>query len=150
MLEKLFKKLKDKTINENIYGDRKIIEKQEFIYRITQRAKNVGIFLILATERPSINVINGIIKANMPTRVSFRLPSQIDSKVILDTVGAEKLLGNGDMLFKEIGVFEPVRYQGAFISGSEIEKILDFIKNSQNAVYEELFLDIKEISQDKC
>ena len=127
--------------------DKKQIE--DFIYRITQRGKNVGIFLILAIERPSVNVINGTIKANMPTRVAFRVSSQIDSKVILDTVGAEKLFGNGDMLYKENGVFETVRYQGAFISDSEIEKILDFIKMSETATYRVDMLEYIENVYDK-
>ena len=83
--------------------DKKEIE--EYIYILTQKARSVGIYIIIVTERPSINIINGTIKANIPTRVAFRLPSQIDSKVILDTIGAEELLGNGDMLLKEVGIY---------------------------------------------
>lgn len=79
------------------YIDKKEIE--EYIYVLTQKARAIGIYLIIVTERPSINIINGTIKANIHTRIAFRLPSQIDSKVVLDTVGVEKLLGNGDMFF---------------------------------------------------
>ena len=116
-----------------IETDKKEIE--EYIYLLTQKAKAVGIYLIIVTERPSINIINGTIKANIPTRVVFRLPSQIDSKVVLDTIGAEKLLGNGDMLFKEVGIYEPTRYQGAFISSNELEKVSNYIKLEEKIIY---------------
>lgn len=110
-------------------------EIEEYIYPLTQRARTVGIYLIIATERPSINIIKGTIKANIPTRIAFRLPSQIDSKVILDTIGAEKLLGNGDMLLKEVGIYEPIRYQCAFISNNELEKVINYIKAEEKIIY---------------
>ncbi|MEI3392876.1 MAG: DNA translocase FtsK [Clostridia bacterium] len=110
--------------------DKKEIE--EYIYILTQKARAVGIYIIIVTERPSINIINGTIKANIPTRVAFKVSSQIDSKVILDVIGAEKLLGNGDMIFKEVGVCEPKRYQCAFISNNELEKVTNYIKEEKN------------------
>ena len=113
--------------------DKKEIE--EYIYILTQKARSVGIYIIIVTERPSINIINGTIKANIPTRVAFRLPSQIDSKVILDSIGAEELLGNGDMLLKEVGIYESKRYQGAFISNNELEKITNYIKAEEKITY---------------
>ena len=115
--------------------DKKEIE--EYIFVLTQKARAVGIYIIIVTERPSINIINGTIKANIPTRVAFRLPSQIDSKVVLDVSGAEKLLGNGDMLFKEVGTHEPIRYQGAFISNGELEKVTNYIKTEEENTYSE-------------
>ncbi len=113
--------------------DKKEIE--EYIYILTQKARSVGIYIIIVTERPSINIINGSLKANIPTRVAFRLPSQIDSKVILDSIGAEELLGNGDMLLKEVGIYESKRYQGAFISNDELEKITNYIKAEEKITY---------------
>ena len=113
--------------------DKKEIE--EYIYILTQKARSVGIYIIIVTERPSINIINGSLKANIPTRVAFRLPSQIDSKVILDSIGAEELLGNGDMLLKEVGIYESKRYQGAFISNNELEKITNYIKAEEKITY---------------
>lgn len=110
-------------------------EIEEYIYPLTQKARTVGIYLIIVTERPSINIIKGTIKANIPTRIAFRLPSQIDSKVVLDTIGAEKLLGNGDMLFKEVGIYEPIRYQCAFISNNELEKVTNYIKAEEKIIY---------------
>ncbi len=115
--------------------DKKKIE--EYIYILTQKARAVGIYIIIVTERPSINIINGTIKANIPTRVAFRLPSQIDSKVILDSIGAEELLGNGDMIFKEVGICELKRYQCAFISNNELEKVTDYIKAEEKITYNE-------------
>ena len=113
--------------------DKKEIEK--YIYVLTQKARAVGIYLIIVTERPSINIISGTIKANIPTRVAFKLTSQIDSKVVLDTVGAEELLGNGDMFFKEIGIYEPTRYQCAFISNNELGKITNYINAEEKIIY---------------
>ncbi len=110
-------------------------EIEEYIYPLTQKARNVGIYLIIVTERPSINIVKGRIKANIPTRIAFRLPSQIDSKAVLDTIGAEKLLGNGDMLFKEVGIYEPIRYQCAFISNNELEKVTNYIKAEEKIIY---------------
>lgn len=101
---------------------------EQSICRIAQKARAVGIHLIVATQRPSVDVITGLIKANLPSRISFSVSSQADSRTILDMKGAEKLLGKGDMLFMPIGSNKPIRIQGAFISDSEVIKITDFLK----------------------
>nr|MBO6295686.1 DNA translocase FtsK [Schwartzia sp. (in: firmicutes)] len=102
---------------------------EEAIFRLAQKARAAGIHLVLATQRPSVDVITGTIKTNIPSRISFAVSSQIDSRTILDTGGAEKLLGKGDMLFYPIGAAKPMRVQGAFISDGEIERLLDFIRS---------------------
>ncbi|WP_026766709.1 FtsK/SpoIIIE family DNA translocase [Selenomonas ruminantium] len=101
---------------------------EDAICRLAQKARAAGIHMVLATQRPSVDVITGIIKANVPSRISFAVSSQIDSRTILDRSGAEKLLGRGDMLFFPIGESKPRRVQGAFISDDEVEKLLDFIR----------------------
>ena len=101
---------------------------EDAICRLAQKARAAGIHMVLATQRPSVDVITGIIKANVPSRISFAVSSQIDSRTILDRSGAEKLLGRGDMLFFPIGASKPRRVQGAFISDGEVEKLLDFIR----------------------
>ena len=102
---------------------------EDAICRLAQKARAAGIHMVLATQRPSVDVITGIIKANVPSRISFAVSSQIDSRTILDRSGAEKLLGRGDMLFFPIGASKPRRVQGAFISDEEVEKLLDFIRS---------------------
>ena len=97
--------------------------------------------LVIATQRPSVDVITGIIKANIPSRIAFAVSSQVDSRTILDMVGAEKLLGKGDMLFYPSGAAKPVRVQGAFVSDKEVEKIVGFVKNNGEATYSEDILD---------
>jgi DNA segregation ATPase FtsK/SpoIIIE, S-DNA-T family len=101
---------------------------EDAICRLAQKARAAGIHMVLATQRPSVDVITGIIKANIPSRISFAVSSQIDSRTILDRSGAEKLLGRGDMLFYPVGAAKPMRVQGAFISDEEVEKLLDFIR----------------------
>ena len=101
---------------------------EDAICRLAQKARAAGIHMVLATQRPSVDVITGIIKANIPSRISFSVSSQIDSRTILDASGAEKLLGKGDMLFYPVGAAKPRRVQGAFISDEEVEKLLDFIR----------------------
>ena len=101
---------------------------EEAIFRLAQKARAAGIHLVLATQRPSVDVITGTIKTNIPSRISFAVSSQIDSRTILDTGGAEKLLGKGDMLFYPIGAAKPVRVQGAFISDEEIERLLEYVR----------------------
>ena len=101
---------------------------EDAICRLAQKARAAGIHLVLATQRPSVDVITGIIKANIPSRISFAVSSQIDSRTILDMSGAEKLLGKGDMLFFPIGASKPRRVQGAFVSDEEVEHLLDFIR----------------------
>ena len=102
---------------------------EDAICRLAQKARAAGIHLVLATQRPSVDVITGIIKANIPSRISFSVSSQIDSRTILDMSGAEKLLGKGDMLFYPVGAAKPRRVQGAFVSDEEVEHLLDFIKS---------------------
>lgn len=101
---------------------------EDYIGRLAQMARAAGMHLVIATQRPSVDVITGVIKANIPSRISFAVSSQIDSRTILDSAGAEKLLGKGDMLFYPVGEAKPIRIQGAFISENEVEKIVDFIK----------------------
>ena len=101
---------------------------EEAIFRLAQKARAAGIHLVLATQRPSVDVITGTIKTNIPSRISFAVSSQIDSRTILDMGGAEKLLGKGDMLFYPIGAAKPIRVQGAFISDEEIERLLEFVR----------------------
>lgn len=105
------------------------VEVEDAITRIAQMSRAVGIHMVLATQRPSVNVITGLIKANIPTRVAFAVSSQIDSRVILDTQGAEKLLGKGDMLYLPPDQAKPARIQGAFINDAEIKNLVNFIKN---------------------
>lgn len=105
-------------------------EVEDYIGRLAQMARAAGMHLVIATQRPSVDVITGVIKANIPSRISFAVSSQIDSRTILDSSGAERLLGKGDMLFYPVGTSKPVRIQGAFISEAEVEKIVYYIKNS--------------------
>lgn len=116
-------------------------EIEDSICRLAQMARAAGMHLIIATQRPSVNVITGVIKANIPSRIAFAVSSHIDSRTILDSAGAEKLLGKGDMLFMPMGASKPTRIQGAFISDKEVERIVEFIKDTSEAVYDE---DIKE------
>lgn len=117
-------------------------EVEEYIARLAQMARAAGMHLVIATQRPSVDVITGVIKANIPSRISFAVSSQIDSRTILDSSGAEKLLGRGDMLFYPVGESKPVRIQGAFISEEEVEKVVGSIKNHENdVVYEEEILE---------
>lgn len=112
-------------------------EVEDSICRLAQKARAAGMHLVVATQRPSVDVITGIIKANIPSRLSLAVSSQVDSRTILDSVGAEKLLGNGDMLFNPVGVSKPVRIQGAYLSDGEIEKIVGFIKNQATVTYDD-------------
>lgn len=102
---------------------------EEAITRLAQLSRAVGIHLILATQRPSVNVVTGVIKANFPARISFQVASKVDSRTVLDMNGADKLLGKGDLLFLEPGQHKPVRAQGSLIFDNEIEKVVDFIKS---------------------
>ena len=112
-------------------------EVEDSICRLAQMARAAGMHLVIATQRPSVDVITGLIKANVPSRIAFSVSSQIDSRTILDMGGAEKLLGKGDMLFLPMGASKPKRLQGAFVSDKEIEKIVEFVKNCSSAHYNE-------------
>ena len=119
---------------------------EEAICRLAQKARAAGMHLVIATQRPSVDVITGLIKANVPSRIAFAVSSQVDSRTILDSVGAEKLLGKGDMLFFPTGFPKPVRVQGAFVSDEEVEKIVGFVKQNGTANYSEDILETIENS----
>ena len=121
-------------------------EVEDSICRLAQKARAAGMHLIIATQRPSVDVITGIIKANIPSRIAFAVSSQVDSRTILDQIGAEKLLGKGDMLFYPSGAPKPTRIQGAFVSDDEVEKIVSFIKSNGEAKYSEDILESIENS----
>ena len=123
-------------------------EVEDSIMRITQMARAAGIHLIIATQRPSTDVITGIIKANIPSRISFAVSSQIDSRTILDMGGAEKLLGKGDMLFLPMGESQPERIQGAFVSEEEIQKVINYTVSQQKASYDPNFTNLDAVDQE--
>ncbi len=114
---------------------------EDAICRLAQKARAAGMHLVIATQRPSVDVITGLIKANVPSRIAFAVSSQIDSRTILDMAGAEKLLGKGDMLFYPTGVPKPVRVQGAYVSDKEVEKIVSFLKKDGEATYNEEIME---------
>lgn len=116
-------------------------EVEDYICRIAQKARAAGMHLIVATQRPSVDVITGLIKANIPSRIAFAVSSQIDSRTILDGGGAEKLLGRGDMLFLPVGANKPIRIQGAYVHDEEISAVLDFIKKHSGADYSEAMIE---------
>ncbi len=112
-------------------------EVEDSICRLAQMARAAGIHLVIATQRPSVDVITGIIKANIPSRIALSVSSQVDSRTILDSIGAEKLLGNGDMLFNPVGSSKPTRVQGCFISDAEVERVVNHIKSQAQTTYNE-------------
>ena len=116
-------------------------EVEDAICRLAQMARAAGMHLVIATQRPSVDVITGVIKANIPSRIAFAVSSQVDSRTILDSGGAEKLLGKGDMLFFPVGAAKPTRIQGCFVSDKEVEKVVAFIKGSQTAEYDDQILE---------
>jgi DNA segregation ATPase FtsK/SpoIIIE, S-DNA-T family len=118
-------------------------EVETSIARIAQMARAVGLHLVIATQRPSVDVITGLIKANVPSRISFAVSSQIDSRTILDSMGAEKLLGKGDMLFKPVGAMRPTRVQGVFLSDQEVHSIVRFVKKQGQPEYLQEVVDLK-------
>ena len=117
---------------------------EDSICRIAQKARAAGMHLIVATQRPSVDVITGLIKANIPSRIAFAVSSQVDSRTILDGAGAEKLLGMGDMLFMPVGAPKPIRIQGTFVRDEEISRVLDFIKQSATVQYDEAMIEAME------
>jgi DNA segregation ATPase FtsK/SpoIIIE, S-DNA-T family len=117
---------------------------EEYITRLAQKARAAGIHLILATQRPSVDVITGLIKANFPARISFQVTSRIDSRTILDSMGGEKLLGNGDLLFLPPGTARLTRIHGAFVSDQEVRKVMKFIKQQGQPQYRPDVFDVKK------
>lgn len=120
-------------------------EVEDSICRLAQMARAAGMHLVIATQRPSVDVITGIIKANIPSRISLSVSSQVDSRTIIDSVGAEKLLGNGDMLYYPVGIPKPIRVQGCYLSDKEVENVVTFIKNQEQTVYDDVVM--KEIDR---
>ncbi len=132
-------------------------EVEDAICRLAQMARAAGMHLVVATQRPSVDVITGVIKANIPSRIAFKVTSQVDSRTILDMAGAEKLLGKGDMLFYPVGKPKPIRVQGAYHTDKDIENVVEFIKNQGNAEYDDSIIEkinsegeIPQESSDEC
>jgi S-DNA-T family DNA segregation ATPase FtsK/SpoIIIE len=122
---------------------------EESLARLAQMARAAGIHLILATQRPSVDVITGIIKANFPTRISFQVSSKVDSRTILDTLGAEKLLGAGDMLFVPPGTSKMMRIHGPYVSDREIKTIVEFVRKQASPLYDESISEYKPEARDE-
>ena len=120
-------------------------EVEDSICRLAQKARAAGMHLIVATQRPSVDVITGLIKANIPSRIAFAVKSQIDSRTIIDTQGAEKLLGNGDMLYCPVGLSKPVRVQGCYVSDEEIERVIEFVTSQGEVKYDDSVIQEIEI-----
>ena len=126
------------------------VEVETSICRIAQKARAAGMHLVIGTQRPSVDVITGLIKANVPSRIAFTVASQIDSRTIIDVSGAEKLLGRGDMLYAPVGCMKPIRIQGSFVSEKEIENIVSFLKNGRAVEYDTNIIDSIEREAAKC
>ena len=127
-------------------------EVEDSICRLAQKARAAGMHLIVATQRPSVDVITGLIKANIPSRIAFAVKSQIDSRTIIDTQGAEQLLGNGDMLFCPVGLSKPVRVQGCYVSDEEIERVIDFVTSQGEVKYDDTVMqeiELKSVQDSK-
>ena len=120
-------------------------EVEDSICRLAQKARAAGMHLIVATQRPSVDVITGLIKANIPSRIAFAVKSQIDSRTIIDTQGAEKLLGNGDMLYCPVGLSKPVRVQGCYVSDDEIERVIEVVTSQGDVKYDDAVMQEIEL-----
>ncbi|MCM1335915.1 MAG: FtsK/SpoIIIE domain-containing protein, partial [Eubacterium sp.] len=116
-------------------------EVEDSICRLAQMDRAAGMHLVIATQRPSVNVVTGVIKANIPSRIALKVASQVDSRTIIDSAGAEKLLGKGDMLYAPVGMPKPLRVQGCWVSDKEVERVVDFIKNSFILDYDQSVMD---------
>ena len=116
-------------------------EVEDSICRIAQMGRAAGMHLIIATQRPSANVITGLMKANIPSRIAFSVASAMESRIILDTMGAEKLVGKGDMLYAPIGCGKPLRVQGCFVTDTEVEAVAGYVKDNYTADYSQQVLD---------
>ena len=123
-------------------------EVEDYICRLAQMARAAGIYLVVATQRPSVDVITGTIKANIPSRISFAVSSQVDSRTILDMGGAEKLLGRGDMLFYPSFYSKPLRVQGAFVSDKEVESVVNYLKENNKVDYDDEVIDLVQTSKE--
>lgn len=123
---------------------------EDSICRIAQKARAAGMHLIIGTQRPSVDVITGLIKANIPSRIAFTVASQIDSRTIIDIAGAEKLCGKGDMLYAPVGISKPMRVQGSFVSTAEVERVCEFVKGQFDATYDAEVAKSIEAEADKC
>ena len=133
-----------KSLREMCIRDRMMAapnEVEDAICRLAQMARAAGMHLIIATQRPSVDVVTGLIKANVPSRIAFAVSSQVDSRTILDSGGAEKLLGRGDMLFAPVGMPKPVRVQGCYVSDKEVEQVVAFVKNKETAEYDDQIIE---------
>ena len=122
---------------------------EELVVRLAQRARAAGVHLILATQRPSVDVVTGLIKANIPTRIAFQMATRVDSRTVLDQMGAEQLLGQGDMLFLQPGIGLPIRVHGAFVSDQEVHNVAGFLKKGSTPVYDEQILTGESITVDE-
>ena len=134
------------------FADLMMVASQEVentICRLAQMARATGIHLVIATQRPSVNVVTGLIKANVPSRISFAVQSQIDSRTVLDMAGAEKLLGKGDMLYMPVGASKPDRVQGVFVSEEEVNAVVNFIKEQGGPDYNEEVVSVEPMGDDK-
>jgi len=122
---------------------------EELITRIAQKARAAGIHLVLATQRPSVDVITGLIKANVPSRIAFQVSSRVDSRTVLDQMGAEQLLGHGDMLYLPPGTATPIRVHGSFVDDSEVHSVVNYLKESGEADYDESVLQVSRVEGEK-